>query len=363
MLKIKYIFLIVLLSLAFVTACQSEQTEGNEGTAVPATEIALEPTDTPEPTPTETPTEKPTDTATPLPTATATSVPTGTPTSQPTETAVPTRRPTATPGSQPDATKENSGDATESETKEDAETVAEGDSEKEEDPIDSTLRESDSELSAEEILQKSSEALNKIDTITQEQNLIVSTSFFTQTQHMICHQDLPDSGYCITEISMQAPGEEPMVIQSFEIVVHDDQYWIRPEGQEAWEELPEDFLEDSGFAEDFEEEYTSALEFLIDPALIGEREIDGLVVYEIHADLSEEMFAVVLNEETAEQFLAEAEDLEMSTTLWIGKEDFITRRQVLNMFLIIEGEAIELENVVINSNINEPVDIPDPTLE
>lgn len=360
--NIKYLFISLFIVLAFA-ACQAE-TEPESLAKPAATEAAIVPTDTPEPVPTETP--EPTETATAVPTSTPEPEPTETPTAvatntaepEPTETAEPTRRATATPGS---STSSSESAAEDEGTSEESDASAESDDSSEETPSETTVFVEDEDV--ETIFMKSEEALNKIETITQDQISVMSTSFFTQTQTMHCQQELPNKAYCVSDTVITISGSPEPITQTFELVNLDNQLWIRESETDPWEPLPEDFLEESGFAADFADQYSSGFDFMIDPVLVGERQIDGEDMFEIEAEVSVDTFTTLLDEETAEQFLSVAEDIEMNTTMWIGKEDYIIRKQEVTITMTVEGEAFNAVVHTANYGINEPVDIPDPTAD
>lgn len=360
---LKRFFLVFLLLLIVLSACRTATDAENTGaedttalteaatdTPVPATNTPVPATATPEPTATET--AEPTETATAEPTDT----PEPTDTVEPMETAEPTRRATATAGARAAATESSEAGDEEEETEATATVETPESSEEDSEEITDSGQLPDTQT----ILEKSAEAAQSIETLTQEQVTIITSETFTQTQHQICIQDLPDHGYCQLDTVAEFPGLTEPITQSIEMLMHEGTFWLREAGQETWEELPEDFMQQAGFAENFEVELSANLDLFENPVLVGERETGGVAVYEIEAEVSPDLFSLLLNEEMAEEFLSLAEDIEMAVTIWIGTEDFITRKQEMTMHMTIEGETLDVVSQVANSGINEPVEIPDP---
>lgn len=346
-------FCVITLLLWMAAACG-----GGAATAVPA-ETAIPATDIPATqvaAATSTPTVTPTHTATAMPTATHTAAaPTETATAAPSPAATATKRASATPGVRASATpggnRDTAGTGTAVPTRPAADATAA-----------SAAGDSPDAMT---ILQKSQEAQDKVHTLTQHQVTVLVSSGITQTQTHDCQRELPNNAYCQISIGTQLPGAANAITTTLEMVLLDGVYWVRETSDDAWEQLPEDLLQQMGMADQL------AFEFSIDPIyvtraeIIGEREIDGVPAYEIQAALDAELyFNDYFNEETAAQILENLDEASFVTTLWIGREDFITRKQVLTMILsTIEGETITTTAQVINNRIDEPVFIPDPTAD
>lgn len=338
-----------ILLLGVLAACNSgADTAVPTPTAVPATEVAAA-THTPQATATSTPTQVPTATHTPTPAPTDT--PTHTPTPEPTATKQPSPTPTirasATPGAK--VKPAPTGDATATGPEDNTETS-------EVTPVDPAL-------DAMTILAKSQEAQSKVQTLTQHQVTLLVSGGVTQTQTHDCQRELPANAYCIIVIQVElAEMPEPMT-STLEMLVVDGAYWARETDEDAWEQLPDDLLQQMGLSDQLQ------FEFSVDPAYVtaaeitGQRVLDGIPVYEIQAELdAEQYFAQYFNEEMAAQILANTDDVSFTTTLWLSQEDFITRKQeVLMTLTTVDGETIFSSVQVTNSHINEPVSIPDPT--
>ncbi|MCB8968938.1 MAG: LppX_LprAFG lipoprotein [Ardenticatenaceae bacterium] len=326
----RWIVLILLLALA---ACQTDTNEA--ATAVPATDMPA----------TAVPVIAAADTETPVPTETATAIP-PTETPPPTETAVPTEIPPTATRSKPTATPTRA--------KETATATAVPDSNSDATP-DAAAPD------ALELLTRSSEAQGKLDSFTQIQTISMESDLFTQTQTQTCMYDMPDQIYCYNETAVIYGSET--VTGTTEMVYNGEAFWMR-QNEGEWEQMPEDFMQQMGYSEDLTAQSRLVLdESLITAATItGETVIDGVPVYQIEAEMDlSAMLEIMLNEEMAAQFADMVEDGTLTTTLWIGQEDNLTRKQLVNMSFTVEGMELTMSMQAANTGFNEPVDIPDPT--
>ncbi|MEZ4645331.1 MAG: LppX_LprAFG lipoprotein [Chloroflexota bacterium] len=328
----RWIVLILLLALA---ACQTDTNEA--ATAVPATDMPA----------TAVPVIAAADTETPVPTETATAIP-PTETPPPTETAVPTEIPPTATRSKPTATPTRA--------KETATATAVPDSDSNSDATPDAAA-----PDALELLTKSSEAQGKLDSFTQIQTISMESDLFTQTQTQTCMYDMPDQIYCYNETAGIYGSET--VTGTTEMVYNGEAFWMR-QNEGEWEQMPEDFMQQMGYSEDLTAQSRMVLdESLITAATItGETVIDGVPVYQIEAEMDlSAMLEIMLNEEMAAQFADMVEDGTLTTTLWIGQEDNLTRKQLVNMSFTVEGMELTMSMQAANTGFNEPVDIPDPT--
>lgn len=308
-----------LLALLLLAGCQgSEQvTPVAQATATPA------PTDTPAPT--NTPTAEPTSTPTATPEPTDTPAPTNTP------------RPTNTPAAKPPAPDRDEFQPTP--------IVIEGES-----------------LEPLQVIIKAEEKVRQLDTLTISQVVTMDLGpDIQQTVEQNCSVDLPDQTYCVTETTTTASGQEPQTSTN-EVVQIGEQVWLRQEGSE-WQELPPDVLEQSGISGQALQGLRLS-EFMQNANLAGETIIDGVDVYEITFDLDvAAYFASLLSEDIADLFLESAEDLSGGGTMWIGKDDLLPRKALINMNIGIEDESLTTMTQAAYGNFNEPVDIPNPAEE
>ncbi len=335
-----------LLAILLLVGCGAE---GAEPTATPeeiavATEVA---TDEPEPTTAPTETAVPTDTPAPTEAPTETPLPTDTP--APTDTPEPTStssRPTHTP-ERPTLTP--TADKAEDTTEEEASSEVVED--EPEIPVD-----------AFDVFAKSDAAVEKADTLILKQTVQVTAGgTFTQTMTQDCLVDQagdPPSSYCETVASAAFMDEEP-VEERNEIVVIGEEMWIRTGDAEEWEALPADFMQQSGFSEDFGQLKLS--EFVTTAEISGETVIDGEDVYEITFELDvAAYFANILGEETAAMFADLSDEMSGSGKLWIGQTDYYPHKADIEMIFLIEGEEM-ITTTQAGYVYNEPVRIPDPT--
>jgi hypothetical protein len=328
---------LLLVSLSLLAACQSP--EETEPTPEP-TEVADSSTVQEEEEPTAEP--APTDTQTPLPTDTATPEPTDTPapTDTPQPTATATRpRPTAT-ATRPRPTETAAPDADDSDDS----------------------GENTGELDALRLVIEAETAARELRTITMMQNVNVNFQIVEQTSIQTCYIELPDHTYCVTDSIVSFGSTEPVTTTN-EVVQIGEQVWIREGVDGEWQELPEDALGAAGLSEEGLGQLRLS-DYMTEVELVGETTIDGVPVHEVTFGLDvPAYFSSVLGEEAAEQFLASAGDSSGSGTMWIGQEDNLTRKALVEMMIEVEGQEMVMTTQVTYTAFNEPVEIPDPTAE
>ena len=328
--------------LLLLAGCGAEVAEP---TATPE-EIVVA-TDAPEPTAEPTETAVPTDTPTPTAAPTETSAPTNTPvpSNTPEPTSTPSRpthtpeRPTLTPTA--DKAEETTEEEAASEVVED---------------------EPETPVNAFDVFAKSNAAVEKAETLILKQTVQVTAGgTFTQTMMQDCSVDQagdPPSSYCETIASVAFMGEDPVEDRN-EIVVIGEEMWIKTGDAEEWESLPADFMQQSGFSEDFGQLRLS--EFVTTAEISGETVIDGEAVYEITFELDvATYFANILGEETANMFAELSEEMSGGGKLWIGQTDYYPHKADIEMVFLIEGEEM-ITTTQAGYVYNQPVRIPDPT--
>lgn len=327
----------------FLVACSSP-----EPTVTPTQLAAATTAPTHTAVPSQTPTDEPTATATAVPTdePTATSAPTETPTRQPTET--PTEKPTsgprpsATPGAiktiatAVPATKEA---GTESEA------TAVGPSEF--DDID-VMR----------LLQESDAAQDAIQTLRQQQTMVISTSMFTQTVALDCQRHIPNA-HCLMDMNMQiAEMPEPIDVQ-VELLWLDGEYWARENENTDWEQIPQDQLAAAGIT-NLEFEFSVDPDMVVNAHILAMETINGVETYKITAEMDVLRYYEVYFAEQSEAGLLTGDEMDFSFTLWVGVDDLITRQMEMEVVNRMDPSMeAHLDSTIINSNFNEPVSLPE----
>lgn len=345
---------VVFFLLLALVACGGEVTP--TATSAPTEAAAIQPTATDTAVPTNTPAPTATATVEPTATNTATPAPTDTPTTEPTPEATATKSPSATPTVRPSATPGARVQATATETpaKASPEPAATGETD------------ASAPLDAMTILLKSEEAQNAVETLTQEQVQVTVSTGFTQTQIMNCQREVPaNSSFCDMTVVIEIPDLGEPITTSLQMVYRDGLLWLRETVDDEWEQLPEDFLQQMGMAQQLEFEMSINPDFVVAAEIVGEREWEGIPVYEIEVELDSELyFAEYFTDEASAQIIENLAESSFHTVLWISMEDFITRHQELTMTLItVDEETVTASGTVTNSNINGPVEIPGPAAE
>jgi hypothetical protein len=200
-----------------------------------------------------------------------------------------------------------------------------------------------------------------LETMAFSQNINFSYQILEQNMVQTCYAEVPDHSYCITEAVISIAGQEPVTTTN-EVVQDGQQVWLR-EGGGEWQELPPDAVEQFGLSEEGLGQLRMS-DYMLEATLSGETIIDGVPVHEVTFDLDVyAYFESILGEAAAEQFLASASNGMGSGTMWIGQEDKLTRKAVIEMSFEIEGQELVVSTQAVYMGFNEPVEIPDPTAD
>ena len=308
-------------------------------TAVPTQEVAAA-TETPEPTETAEPTE--------------TVAPTET--SAPTETAVP---PTEEPIAEEESPETEDPAATEE--PEATATTAKPTLTPTPDKIIPTAQPlaEDDEIDALQLVLDSEDRSRGLQTSRFTQNILVLTTGFEQQVTQNCQMELPDHGYCRTDIVFTVNDGAPLETYN-ETVQDGEQTWLREEGGE-WREVTAELAESDVISQEGLQQLTMS-EFMLEANVAGETTIDGVPVYEVVFDLDVNTYvASILGEELADLFTSGAGENSGSGRTWIGQEDRLARKALIEMSFVIEGQTVFITTQVSSFGFNEPVEIPAPT--
>lgn len=331
----RYFVVSVLLAL-ILFGCQAGE---DAVETVPVTpQVVAEDLSTKTPLPTETP--EPTETA--VPTNTATPQPTDT--AVPTETPAPTRlkitstpvkmRPTSLPEKLP--------------------------------PVPTSHPLTDNTVDVYAIIEKAQTISEQVESMHLWMNMLVEVEGITQDMTMDCDVETISENdsepyenmYCQVQVLFSMFGESGGEAINLEMIQLGSEAWMRVEGEEMWMPIPQ---EESSLVATDQLSLEDMEPYLEDAQIIGETEIDGVVVYEIEFDM--DVFAFMtsfMGQEFEDTDLEELDEFLMTVRYWIGQDDLLTRKAVIDMALQIEGEPF---NMLINmalSNYNEPVKIPNP---
>jgi hypothetical protein len=209
---------------------------------------------------------------------------------------------------------------------------------------------------------KSEENAAKLETITirQMMNMTVGEELSQNTEQM-CQYSRPDnSTYCRTESTAEFGGQSQE--SANEIVQIGEQAWLREEGGE-WQELPPDFIEQSGLSSEGLAQLRLST-FMTEANVTGQTMINNVPVYIVEFELDvAAYFGSILGEDSAEIFLESAEEMSGGGTIWIGQEDALPYKAEIHMTFQIQGSAMDVTTQVSYSGFNEPVNIPNPEEE
>lgn len=320
--------LVQLIGLILLTAVLVSCSSGGEEVAATAVSQAN---------PTTTPTETIPPTYTPTATATATAVPSQTPT--PTETATP--QPTATSTPRPTATRRPA--TSTSGTGSSSSNQGGGDQ-----PDPDALA----------WLQDAEGAMRKLDSMQISAQIEMITTDMTLTMSQECASQIPDQSYCLTQSIIIATDVDPFTT-TVETLQNGTTLWVRTEDG-AWEEQPDDGMDNMGLSSDAISTIRLS-EFVTDIEVVGKTEIDEAAVMELAFDLDvPAYFASLLGEDMADIFAQSATEMTGNGRIWIGQEDHLIYRMMVEMTFLIEGETLTAINRAAYHGFNAPVEFPQP---
>jgi hypothetical protein len=195
--------------------------------------------------------------------------------------------------------------------------------------------------------------------------MIFELGDMTQNMDMDCvaeviagQDEMRENSFCLAQMSLSMEGEPEDLEVQFEMVQLDGEAWVRMEGEEVWVAAPQD---DSSLSASNQLSLEDLEPYLLDAQIVGETEIDGEVVYEITFDLDMVAFlGSVLGEDFADEMPEDLDEFFMSVRFWIGQDDLLTRKVVVEMSMQVDGEVFDMGMNFTYSKYNEPVEIPDP---
>jgi hypothetical protein len=105
-------------------------------------------------------------------------------------------------------------------------------------------------------------------------------------------------------------------------------------------------------------------QFLTTTTLVGETTMGQVPLYEIAFDLDVADYLGTLLGGAEDEAVAELiRSGEAEGRMWIGQEDFLFRKLIIEMTLTVEEETLTVVSRAAYSGFNEPVEIPDPAAE
>lgn len=362
MIKKQFFKLTVLFSLFLLVAC------GGEAEPTPIAAVT-------EAAPTEAPTAAPTDTAEPEPTETNTPAPTATtePTETPAPTATNTPAPTATDEPEAEAAAGESGEEAEEENTPKPTRSSASNEDDEEDEAEEGETEAatttepavtpDSKLADLDglaLIQTAEETSRAQETFSMSQVVIVSAPGVSQSTTQTCLTEIQEqAAYCEALTSVSFAGSDP-ITSTIEVIQIGQEMWLR-EADGAWEEFPPELME--GFDMDNLTELKLS-DFMTEAQVVREMTLEGVASYQIDYVLDVNAYlAFILGEEAAAQMAELSTENEGAGSLWIAIEEELPLRTTAVMTFLIEGEELITEVKANYYDYNEPVEIPDPTVE
>jgi hypothetical protein len=97
----------------------------------------------------------------------------------------------------------------------------------------------ESEPDALTILDQSAAAISQLNTLTQEDVMLVTSAAITSTLQQNCQYERPSSAYCQIESILKTADRERPLTNEYEMLFLDGMIYTRPDGRPEWETAPD----------------------------------------------------------------------------------------------------------------------------
>ena len=209
------------------------------------------------------------------------------------------------------------------------------------------------------LVRRAEAALRRLDTLTVTRLIIIESDDLYQTERHLCMMQLPDNLHCTTyrNTNYTDPTTEDKVVD-YEYLQRGINLWTRNEGDEAW-------AAPSRSAINYLEAQLAQIQMsdYVVTAVLGEEAIiDNVPVYQVRMTLEPASIIDVFFADIAYgDSLSPSENDSFALSLWLGQEDNIIRKAVVNLqFQEENGTVVTLSMQSYLSDINQPVIFPDP---
>lgn len=213
---------------------------------------------------------------------------------------------------------------------------------------------------ADEVFTNSIAALNEVESVTQSQVSLINTAVLSNTQTQTCAYEQPANAYCqITSILVPPGGGRPLE-NKYEILFLDGEAWTRENGRPEWTSVPAEEAEELSLIAQPQTPFSLPETAVLDPQMTEVTDLDGVAVYQLEAVVDETAVSDILGD-SVQGLLAFTEDMDVSTTLWVGVDDFLIYKQTILATFTFQGTPVEFTSEITNSGFNQPKQFPDPS--
>lgn len=213
---------------------------------------------------------------------------------------------------------------------------------------------------ADQVLANSIVALGEVQSVTQSQVSLINTAVLSNTQTQTCAYEQPANAYCqITSILVPPGGGRPLE-NKYEILFLDGEAWTRENGRPEWTSVPAEEAEELSLIAQPQTPFSLPETAVLDPQMTEVTDLDGVAVYQLEAVVDETAVSGILGD-SVQGLLAFTEDMDVSTTLWVGVGDFLIYKQTILATFTFQGTPVEFTSEITNSGFNQPKQFPDPS--
>ena len=213
---------------------------------------------------------------------------------------------------------------------------------------------------AEMVIENSTQAMAELTSLRQEQLSLINTALISNTQTVGCNYEQPTNAYCQINTQLVPPGGTRPIENKYEILFIDEAAWTRQDGRAEWESVSQSEAEELSLIAEPNTPLQIPPEALQEVTMNGVTGLDGQAMYEIEANVDETAVSDILGP-SMQGLLAFTQNMEISTTIWIGVEDFLIYQQNIIATFTFQDEPVEFSSDIQNSAFNEELIFPDPS--
>lgn len=215
----------------------------------------------------------------------------------------------------------------------------------------------ESEPDALAILDQSTAAVSQLNTLIQEDVMLVTSAAITSTLQQNCQYERPSSAYCRIESTLKTADRERPLANKFEMLFLDGMVYTRPDGRPEWETAPG--AAGPGMINPQDGPFILNPGMVTDAEVVGETAVDGTNVYEIRAIMDSVIVTALLGDAAAEM-LPDLAAADIQGRFLIGTADNLPYLQEFTAVFSLQGDAAEWQIIIRNTGFDEPVTIPQP---
>ena len=217
----------------------------------------------------------------------------------------------------------------------------------------------EAEPDAPAILDQSAAAISQLNTLTQEDVMLVTSAAITSALQQNCQYERPSSAYCRIESALKTAGRERPLTNEYEMLFLDGMVYTRQDTRPEWETVPDEALSGRGMINPQDGPFILNPGMVVEADVVGETAVDGTDVYEIEAIMDSVIITALLGDVAAEM-LPGLDKADIQGRFLIGKADNLPYLQEFTAVISLQGETAEWQITIRSAGFDEPVTIPQP---